>query len=675
MADANVRTERTFCRVCASLCGILLDFEGDQVVRVRGDKEHPLSRGYTCPKGRALPQMHNHPERLERPMMRVDGKLQPTSWTALLDDLGAKLRRIIDEHGPSAVGVYYGSGLGMDGAGFRLAHALTKAIGTRAIFSPLTIDHAGKVLAQTLVGGSPLLHARLDYDRVKLIIFAGTNPMISHGHPVAIPNPARLIRRVAAEGEVWAIDPHRTETAAFATRHIAPRPGGDWAIFAYLVRGVLRQGASPAAIARSTGVEELRAAVEPFDAERAADIAGVPAEDLAVLLAAIRKAGRLAVEIGTGVTMAAKTANVSCWLAWSLMVLTDSMNRPGGMWFHPGFFTRVDSQPLPPAEPFGPGPQSRLDLQSFIGDWPCAALPDAIEAGEIRAFLNFSGAMMRSFPDAHALKPALQKLEVFMTLDVVANDTADLSTHLMPPKDQLERPDIVLWDRISSRINAHYTPAMVKTVGERRAAWWMLAELMRRLGYEPPFALPADDQAPDADDKALAAVAVDGRCTFEELTRRRYVDMTGTFELPAQWVDDHVERIGGWRLAPPLLLAELERVAGGEPQPAPLVLTPRRQRRHLNASYDFLDAADVLLHPSDAETAKVQDGQPVIVRSERGELVATARVDAKIRPGVVSVPHGFGEANVNLLTSTRAVDPITGMAIFGAFPVTVHPAA
>src|SRR6202007_1558937 len=131
------------------------------------------------------------------------------------------------------------------------------------------------------------------------------------------------------------IDPRESDTAGFASRHIAPWPGTDYAILAFLVREVLREGASPAALACATPLDELRAAVEPFDRERAAEISGVAPADLSELLGAVRKAGRLAVETGTGVTMSLG-ANLTQWLAWALMILTDSMNRPGGTWFHPG---------------------------------------------------------------------------------------------------------------------------------------------------------------------------------------------------------------------------------------------------------------------------------------------------------------------------------------------------
>ena len=96
MADADhradVHTARSFRRICTTLCGILVDVSGDEVVRVRGDREHPFSRGYTCPKGRSLPQMH-HPGRIERPLLRVGDRLVPTSWDECLDDLAGRLRR------------------------------------------------------------------------------------------------------------------------------------------------------------------------------------------------------------------------------------------------------------------------------------------------------------------------------------------------------------------------------------------------------------------------------------------------------------------------------------------------------------------------------------------------------------------------------------------------------
>ena len=678
MSEPEMRTERSYCRVCTSQCGILVDIVGEQVVKVRGDRDHPVTHGYTCPKGRALGEMHHHPHRIEAPLMRADGELRPTSWDACLDDLAGKLRKVIDEHGPSAVGVFYGSGLGMDASGYRMSEALQAAIGTPAKFSPLTIDGTAKTLVSSLVGGFPGFSVRPDYDRARLVIYIGINPMISHGHTVAMPNPAPTIKATAARGEVWVIDPRQSETAGFASHHMAPLPGADYAILAYLVRDILREGADPQVLAeRAVEVEALRAAVEPFDAARAARIGGVSIDQLDALLASVRKAGRLAVETGTGVTMS-EGANLTLWLAWALMILTDSMNRPGGAWFHPGFNNQMDAAPLPIiTEPFGPGPKSRPELPSFVGDWPCVALPDEINAGHIKAFVNLGGSMIRSSPDANALSAALQKLEVLATLEILPNETTALSTHVLPTKDQLERPDFGLWDFLSPRVDAQFTPAAVKAVGDRRSAWWILSQLIRRLGCEPPGEVPADDRTEGADMAMLSTLLPYARCSFEELAQKRYV-AAETPELPARWVDEHVARLGGWRLAPPVLLKQLADVSRDQlaaaDGPRMLTLIPRRQRRHVNAQFLFLgDVSDVLLNPADAADLGVADGAAVVLRSAAGEIRAKARIDAKVRAGVVSVPHGHPDANVNVLTSIRQVDPVTGMARYSGVPVTVEP--
>lgn len=681
MSESVIRTERSYCRICTSQCGILIDIDGDAVVKVRGDRDHPVTHGYTCPKGRALGQVHHHPERIERPLMRrAEGALEAVSWDACLDDLAGKLRAVIDRYGPDAVGIFYGSGLGMDAAGYRMSEKLQAAIGTSAKFSPLTIDGTAKTLVATLVGGFPGFSCRPDYERVNLVVYIGINPMISHGHTVAMPNPAPTIKAAAARGEVWVIDPRESETAGFASRHMAPLPGTDYAILAYLVRALLREGADAAVLAsRTVDADALRAVVEPFDAAHAARLSGVATGDLADLLASVRKGGRLAVETGTGVTMS-EGANLTQWLAWVLMILTDSMNRPGGTWFHPGFNAPMDAAPLPIiTEPFGPGPKSRPELPSFVGDWPCAAVPDEINAGNIRAFINLGGSMIRSFPDANELEAALKKLEVFATLEIIENETTALSTHVLPTKGQLERPDFALWDFLSPRVDGQYAPASVGPIGDRRAAWWMLSELIRRMGFEPPAGLPEDDRADGADDAVLATLMPYARCSFGDLAEKRYVEVAAP-QLPAAWVDDHIARLGGWRLAPKVLVEQLAAVSGAHlaaaEGPAPLRLIPRRQRRHVNAQLLFLgDVSDILLNPGDAAGLGVEDGQLVTVRTAAGEIRAKARVDAKVRAGVVSIPHGHADANVNLLTSIRQVDPVTGMARYSGVPVSIEPAA
>ena len=668
--EADVRTVRSFCRICTCQCGILVDVADDQVVRIRGDRDNPMTFGYTCVKGRALPDMHHHPNRLERPMLRENGTLREASWPETLDDLGTRLGRVLDEHGPSAVAVFFGSGLGMDAAGYRTAERLYGALGTPARMSPLTIDGTAKVLAAVMVGGFPGLSPRPDYDNVKLLLYFGVNPVVSHGHALAMPSPTTTLRGLRGRAEIWVVDPRRTETAALADGHLAPRPNTDYAILAFLIRELL-PSADPGFLAhRTIGADDLRSAVEPFTAARAAEVAGVPVEELKDLLAAVRRAGRLAVDVGTGITMS-QDANVATWLAWALMAITDSMNRPGGVWFHPGFFMRLDSMEIPVLPPevfFAAGPPSRPDLPGFLGEWPCAALASEIDAGNIRAVLNLGGGLLTAFPDAQVLRPALAKLDVLATLEIMHNEVTALSTHVLPTKDQLERADINLWDFLSPRVVAQYSPAVVQPIGERRSSWWVLAELGRRLGYDFAERLPADD-SPVSDESLLSKQVSRGRCSWEELRDNEYVERP--LEFPASWVENFLDRSGGWRLAPTQLVEQLATLT----DPPSLSLVPRRQKLHVNSQLTFLgDRPEVLLHPDDAAAATVVDGEKLIVRSAAGEIVAYAKIDPGMRRGAVSVPHGYESANVNVLTSHLDTDPLTGMAHYSGVAVEIEKA-
>jgi len=674
--DASVVTTKSYCKICTTQCGITVDVAGDRVLRVRADRDHPLSKGYMCPKGRALGQWHHAPGAIVEPLQRQGESLVPVSWDRALDDAAARLKKIVDTHGPNSVGVYFGSGLGMDAAGYRMAEAFYRQLGAPPRFSPMTIDGAAKVLVASLVGGFPGLNAKTDYDQVDMLIYVGVNPMVSHGHNTGMFNPAADIRAAATRGEVWTIDPLHTETAKFSTRHLAPYPGKDYAILAWLTREVIDGGplhpAQPI-----TGLDALRDALAGFDRATAAAISGVDEPDLDALLTAIRRRGRVVVETGTGCSMAS-AANLTQWFAYLLMILTGAMNRPGGAWFHPGFITQFDSFPLPLMEnPFTPGPPTMPHVSGLIGDWPCAALPGEIDAGNIRALVNFGGSLLRSFPDANRLAPALRKLEVHVDFEIFHNETTALSTHVLPTKSQLERPDIALWDTLAASVTMQYSAPVVPPLGERRSAWWIIAQLMQRMGLTVPDGLPADDREPGADDAMLARQLQTARADFPEVSKQRVV--TKPLELPAAWVDRHFDNIGGWRLAPEKLVDLWTRTRAADQaqigQPRPLCFTPRRQRRKLNASLSFLGSpADIILHPVDAAAHGIAHGDPVRVRTANGQIELTANVSEKIRPGVVSIPHGHESANVNFLTSAGVVDELTGMVRYTGIPIAIEPA-
>lgn len=661
---------RSFCRFCEALCGILVTVDGTTVVSVQGDADHPLSQGYTCPKGRSLPQYHHGGDRLDEPLLRLDDALVPVDWDRCLDDLADNVQRLVSEHSPDAVGVYAGTGAAFDPAGRRMARKLVHALGSRSFYTSGSIDAPCKPLVAELMGGHTFLIPLIDDARPGLTLLVGSNPVVSHGHLNAYANPRARLRRLATHGQLWVIDPRRTETAVLATRHLAPRPGTDYVWLAFLVRELLATADLAALRLRAEGVERLAAAVAPFDRETAQRRTGLDAADLDDLLAAVRRHGRLAGQTGTGTTMA-PSANLTEWLLWALHIVTDSFDRPGGAWFNPGFLAGFDRRArLASDGKPGPGPSSRPDMPQRWGEFPSGALADEIEAGNLRALFVVGGNPATAMPDVGRMTPALRQLEVLATVDVVETETTRLATHVLPATGQLERADLPSFvDLLQPAVVAQYTAPVVAPPAQRWPTWRVFAELAERLGHPLLRGVSAQDAS---DDDALAPLAVNARATLDELKAAPGPVVADGAVFG--WIDSLLPD-GKWRIAPTELVEQLPQI----PDPPPLALVPRRQLRHVNSELAGVgtidgrrDTPDVLLHPADAEAAGITTGMRVRVRAEDAELIGRAVVADDIRRGVVSVPHGFGDTNVNLLSTARhGVDPLTGMVTFSGIPVAV----
>jgi anaerobic selenocysteine-containing dehydrogenase len=656
---------KSFCRICTSMCGLEVDVEGETVRKVRGDVGDPLTQGYCCSKGRAAGETHHRADRLLQPKMRKDGVLQPVGWDEALDDLAARLRRIIDEHGPDAVGVFLGGGCYLDSAAYATVRPMRTALGTRSFYSDMSIDVMSKGVVSEMVGGIACM-PRPDYGRTKLVIYVGTNPVVSHGHTSMLNSPTARLREFTASGEVWVLDPRHTETAMKATRHLATNPGGDYAVLGHAVRELLQDGADWDYLnAHAQQVDELRAAVEPFTRERASAISGVPPQDLADFLAAVRRAGRLSIESGTGVSMS-PSGNMTAWMSWALMIVTGSFDREAGAWSNPGFFLRLDELDIPSAPPNGnrqPGPPSRPELLTVAGEYVCAAMPDEIESGNLKALINLSGHLLACLPDVERMTAAFRSLEVLATIEILDNTMTEISTHALPAKDQLERVDVSLAvDPSFPEIGAQFTPAMVAPRGEARSYWWILAQLGKRMGLD---FLPGVDPDTATDVEVVGRIAAGGRAPIDVTGEGAYVLAQ---DRAIGWLRARADGLGGFRLAPPLLVEQLKAMN----LPQGLKLISRRQLYQHNSRKvpSVRDVAAIYVNPDDAAERGLADGDIALLRSAHGQIEGAVKYDRTLVRGALSVPHGWqGQYNVNRLTSMRDVDPITGMPCMSNLPV------
>jgi anaerobic selenocysteine-containing dehydrogenase len=600
----------------------------------------------------------------------------PSNWTQCLDDLASRLARVIADHGPDHIGVY-GSG-GGDTLGHFAMGRFMKTIGTQQIYSGATVDVAPAWRAAEMVAGSTVeLTPRWvpEDEASRLALFIGCNPVVSHGYFTILPDPVRRIRAFQKRGgTVCVVDPRKTETATLAGRHLAVRPGTDGTLLAWLVREVLDSGLwPPTDDVLASDRDALHQALSPFTTQAVADVVGLAPNDLHGLFALISAARRICVVTGTGVTFSPR-ALVTEWLRWVLLILTDSMDRPGGMWFDPGWLVpltaRVTWDHAPAGGKLDPGPTSRPELSRLAGQHPSAALVDEIEGGNVRALFVAGGSPLTSLPDPARTTNAFRSLDALALVDIIETPQTQLATHVLPTLGPLERTDVFGYTgrtMVGRRV--------VPNGRGRRPTWWLFAQLARRLGFDLLGGVDPDE----GDEESLLREAVPG-------SQDRFDALVGAGShgiadpLSYGWVREHALPNGRWRLLPPGLLERLPGLLGEQrTSQRPLTAVSRRELRRNNSGQYAPgshgdESSSLLVHPEDACELGIEDAEVVELESDNGLISGLrVRLDPRIRPGVVCLPHGWHETNACRLTSTvRDMDPVTGQPVMSAIPVTLR---
>jgi anaerobic selenocysteine-containing dehydrogenase len=663
---------RSVCRLCGGFCGIVVDIEDGRLVRVAGDADHPDSEGYTCAKGRALPTFLGSPSRLDFPLLHGSR----VSWAEVLDDLATSIRDIVERQGPNAIGTYGGTAEIADRAGQWARVKLGGMLGTRQMYSSNTVDIAPIWKASELVMGvarttCPVWEPeRPESPRVCVVI--GSNPVVSHGYGGLVPgtNPIVRVRRFRNQGgQLWVLDPRTTETALVADRHLPVLPGSDAVVLAWLVRELLLHGADLEELRDHTDADDvgrLEDAVAPFTIDVAVEHAGVDRETLLELLLAIRSAGKIACITGTGVSFG-RRATVTEWLRWALLIVTGSLDRPGGMRFLGSYTSDLASRAswnhAGPDGDDADGPASRPELRSWLGEYPSVAMVDEIKAGSLSGLIIAGGNPLTSMPQPARTRQALSELPMLAVCDVVRNELTGLATHVLPVADMFEHDELMLRERAS------FIPAVVPRSGERMPQWWVLSQIAQRLGLD---LLRGNDPDEMTDAAVLRLIAGDNPAVDTVMAAGVHGLVR---ERACGWVHERVLPNGRWRIAPrPLvdLLAEMT----APPVPGIRLVSRRLARRVNSVAYssprgDGTDA-DVMINPVDAAEFGLRSGDDVVVASAHGSVTGRARVDDRMRCGSVSVSHGLVDANVSsLIAAATDVDVLSGQPAMSGVAVTV----
>ncbi len=749
---AETRTAFRTCPLCEAGCGLEITIKGQQVVRIRGDRDDVFSHGFICPKGSTLKQLHDDPDRLRKPLVKRDGVHVEVEWAEAWEHVHRGLAHVIDRHGRESIAVYVGNPTAHSLSAMMFNRTLLQAVGTRHRYSASTVDQMPRQVAAAYVFGTAVSVPVPDLDRTDYLMILGANPYASNGSMCTAPDfPGRIEAIRARGGKLVVVDPRRSRTAAEADEWLPIRPGSDALLLMSIVNVLFADGlADPGPVVSGllNGVDELRELSAPFTPQAVAGATGLDptvVRRIAHELAAAPSAtvyGR----IGTTTTEFGTTAS---WLIDAVNILTGNLDRPGGAMFAMpvagGASTRGKSG-TGAGFNIGRGHTRVRQLPEIMGEYPVAALAEEISEpgpGQLHAMITVAGNPVLSTPNSNRLDEALATLDFMVSVDMYLNETTRHANVILPPPSQLQRGhyDLLLL-QFAVRNVANYSPAPLPLADGQPDEWEVMAKLAAILqgqGIDADSAIVdessisslvhhsvSDPNSPicgrDADE-ILAMLAATGHRGPERMLD--FMLRTGPFgdgfgvnpqAVSLQTLIEHPHGIdfgaleprlpeilrtpsGRIELASPALVADIPRLAAAIQTLAAdrLVLVGRR---HLRSNNSWMHNIEVLVkgkprctlhvHPEDAVELGLVHGGFAKVTSRVGSVDAPVEVTDEIRPGVVSLPHGWGHGvagtrlrvageragvNSNVLADHESIDPLSGTSVLNGIPVTVEPIA
>jgi len=699
MTDTTPDWQPTACILCECNCGIVVQVEDRKLARIRGDKNHPASQGYTCNKALRLDHYQNQRNRLTSPMRRrPDGSYEEIDWDTAISEIAAGFAAIADTHGGDKI-LYYGGGGQGNHLGGAYSGAFLKALGSYHRSNALAQEKTGEHWVDAHFYGG---HTRGEFEHAEVSVFVGKNPWMSQSFPRA-----RVVLNEIAKDparSMIVIDPVVTDTAKMADFHLRVRPGTDaWCLAALAAVLVQEDLCDDTFLAEHVGgADEVRAVLAQVPVADYAERCGVAEQLLRDAARRIARAASVAVFEDLGVQQSVNSTLCS-YLNKLLWILTGNFAKPGSQHLHSSF------APL-----FRPGGVGRTPVTGapIIG----GLMPSNVVADEIltdhpdrfRGLIVESSNPAHSIADSSAVRAAFDSLELLVVIDVAMTETARLAHYVLPAASQFEKAEATFFNLEFPRNTFHLRHRLMEPLEGTLPEPEIWARLTRALGVVDEAELvplrAAAEQGLDAfaaafltavganpglakvlpfvlyetlgatlpeglaGAAALWGLAQKTAMTYPEAVRRAgHADGNALFEAILdgrsgitftvhEYEDDfalitHPDR--RIAIAIPEMLAEVQKLAE---EPAaltspefPIVLSAGERRAFTandilrDPSWRIRDAQGALrVSPADAAALGLADGGRARISTAAGTADAVVEISDAMLPGHASLPNGFG---------------------------------
>ncbi len=709
LSTDGISTHLTFCRFCHASCPIEVDLQGGQAVAIRGVPEDPIFAGYTCIKGRQIPEQMTHPQRLLKSLRRrPDGTFEELSSSEAMDEIATQLRRIIETYGPRSVASYTGTGGYQNSLAVPAARAFHQGFDSPSFYTSVTIDQPAKSTAPFRVGIWEAGYQ--DFSNADVLLAIGYNPMVSSFSPVGGlqgTNPYVVLREAKNRGmKLIVIDPRRTEFATQANIHLAPKPGEDPTLMAGILKVVIDEGLFDHEFCDLwvSDLAQLADAVSTFTLDYVSTRCDVPADDIVAAARMFATAQRGTSGTGTGPSMAPHSS-LTEHLSIALNTICGRVNREGDS-LESGYFlypeTPRRAQVHAARAPATGAPSRMRNLRGIRGEMLTTTLAEEILTpgdGQVRALIVSGGNPVVAWPDQELTVAAMKDLELLVVVDHRMSATAEFADYVIAPTLSLERADVPhLMDRWFRAPYTNYTDAITERAGDVLNEWEVFWELSKRLGY--PLPLPGGDTPMDerpSDDAMIDLAYAGSRMPMDEVRANRRVvhpdkamivsaaDPTCTAKFTVA-PDDIVAELGEVHVE-----GDSAVVLGIDPSLYPFRLVSRRLKHVLNSygsSLSVLGAKgtsnSAYMNPQDMLDHQLVEGDLIEIFSPRASVHGLVEAAPDVRRGVISMAHSWGGSSLTdekvrdigsptsrLVSVDKGYDRINGMVVQSAIPVRI----
>jgi formate dehydrogenase len=474
-------TKYTHCDICLAACGMEVEVENNRIVSLRGDRDHPLTRGFLCAKGTASHELVTDPLRLRHPYERIGDDWRRITWPEAYQKIAGRLSEIKAAHGGDSIAMYYGGGNATSSVNYMVADGFMRALGPDRMFNVLTLEFTNRYLVMEKMYGKQFSVTQPDIDHTDCLLIFGSNPVVSLDHPGILASLKDLKNR---GGKLIVVDPRRTETAQMADIHVDILPGTDLAMLLAMHGHIFERNLEDDAFLdqHCAGKAELRQFAQ-MSPDAAAGICGVPADLITRIAEEFATADSAAAVCKLGINTSA-SCTLTYWLVEALNAVTGNIDCPGGLIFNPNI---LDLNLLAKLSAGWKNRRSRIGGFPYItNSYPASELSREIlldSPDRIRALIVDAGDPALLFPDSSRFDEAAERLDLLISLDIYMNETAQKADFVLPAASFLEKDDLfILFPDHRPYPFAQWKHRVVDPPDEVKPEWQIFNELSRHLG-------------------------------------------------------------------------------------------------------------------------------------------------------------------------------------------------